>query len=534
MNEKEFQKRDEVQIDLQKLFSAVWHKAWLVVLVSVIFAGVAFAVTHFLITPMYQASAMFYVNNRSVSVGDASLSISSGDLVTSRNLVESYIVILNTRESLNDVIDYAGVDSTYREVKDMLSAAAVNETEIFQVVVTSPDPQEAEKIANAIAYILPKRITSIIEGTSAKVVEAAVVPSKPSSPSYTRNVMIGLLLGMLLTTAIIVLREMFDISIQTEEDIAQSCKHPVLAAIPDMAAPSKGGYDCTYDRKKKDKDKSSAASHGKEPVLIGRGISFAASEAYKLLRTKLQFSFTDDESNCRVIALSSALRGEGKSLTAVNLAYTLSQLDKRVILIDCDMRSPTLAEKLNIQKKPGLSGFLTGESSFEGMIQVKHDEGAFHVIAAGQKPPNPIELLSSDRMDKALSSLRKMYDYIILDLPSVGEVSDAMAVANKTDGILLVVRQNYCDRLVLSETAQQFGFIDAKILGVVFNCTAEGGGKYGKGYYKKCCRKYRKYGKYSERYYRCQSYAGARENYENEAMAPPHGVLINRNRFIKK
>ena len=335
MNEKEFQKRDEIQIDLQKLFSAVWHKAWLVILVSVIFAAVSFAVTYFLITPMYQASAMFYVNNNSVSVGDASLSISSGDLVTSRNLVESYIVILNTRESLNDVIDYAGVNRTYSEVKSMLSASAVNETEIFQVVVTGPNPEEAERIANAIAYILPKRITSIIEGTSAKVVEAAVVPARPSSPSYTKNTMIGLLLGMLLTAAIIALREMFDVSIQTEEDITQSCKHPVLAAVPDMAAPSKGGYDYTYDRKKKDKDKAASASHGKEPVLLGRGISFAASEAYKLLRTKLQFSFTDDESNCRVIGLSSALSGEGKSLTAVNLAYTLSQLDKRVILIDC-------------------------------------------------------------------------------------------------------------------------------------------------------------------------------------------------------
>ena len=125
-------------------------------------------------------------------------------------------------------------------------------------------------------------------------------------------------------------------------------------------------------------------------------------------------------------------------------------------------------------------------------------------------------------MDKALMSLRKVYDYIILDLPPVGEVSDAMAVANKTDGMLLVVRQNYCDRLVLSETSQQFDFIDAKILGVVFNCTGEGVGKYSKGYYKKYYGRYRKYGRYGrygKRYYRYQSYARARDNDESEAMA---------------
>ena len=113
--------------------------------------------------------------NNNFSFGDASVSISSGDLSTSRNLVDSYIVILNTRETLVDVIDYAGVARTYKEVRNMLSSSAVNETEIFRVVVKSPDPQEAEKIANAIAYILPNRIKNIIDGTSAKVVEAAVV-----------------------------------------------------------------------------------------------------------------------------------------------------------------------------------------------------------------------------------------------------------------------------------------------------------------------------------------------------------------------
>ena len=182
---------------------------------------------------------------------------------------------------------------------------------------------------------------------------------------------------------------------------------------------------------------------------MGSGMSFAASEAYKLLRTKLQFSFAGDNS-CRVIGLSSALSGEGKSLTAINLAYSLSQLNKRVILIDCDMRRPTLAEKLDLRKRPGLSSYLTGQSRLKELIQfcgIKNDENAFHVIAAGQNPPNPVELLSSDKMAAVLEMLRQNYDYVILDLPPVGEVSDAMAVAKILDGMLLVVRQNYCNRI---------------------------------------------------------------------------------------
>lgn len=510
MDKKEVQIKEEVEIDVQRLFRVIWQKLWLVVLVSILGAVVAFAGTFFLITPEYQASAKFYVNNSSLTVGNASVSLSSGDLVTSRNLVDSYIVILNTRESLNDVIDYAGVDRSYTEVKNMLSSEAVNATEIFQVTVTSTDPQEAEAIANAIAYILPKRISSIIEGTSAKVVEAAVVPSVPSSPSYTNNTMIGFLLGFVLVVVFIVLRELYDVTIHTMEEVAQICKNPVLAAIPDMVSNGKGSAYYGYGGKK---GSSKTEGHGKQPVIIGENISFASSEAYKLLRTKLQFAFADDENGCRVIGLSSALSGEGKSVTAVNLAYTMSQLNKRVILVDCDMRRPTIAEKLGIQKKPGFSSYLTGQEHLDNLIQycgMANDEKAFHVITAGENPPNPVELLSSSRMSKGLAILREHYDYVILDLPPVGEVSDALAVAKETDGMLLVVRQEYCNRPVLSDAVRQFEFVDAKILGVVFNCTKEDGGKYGygKGYYRKYYKRY--YNRYGKNYQ--GSYAAAQQH----------------------
>ena len=183
MNENTMQKNAEMEIDLGRVFRAVMDRAWMVILVTVLCSVLTAAGTYFLVTPQYQASAKFYVNNSSISVGDASLSISSGDLSTSRSLVDSYIVILNTRETLSDVIDYAGVNLGVGQLRDMISAGAVNATEIFKVSVTSPDPNEAERLANAIAYILPKRIGTIIDGTSAKVVEAAVVPGSPSSPS---------------------------------------------------------------------------------------------------------------------------------------------------------------------------------------------------------------------------------------------------------------------------------------------------------------------------------------------------------------
>lgn len=491
--EEQRKSNDEVaEVNFERLLNAVLNKAWVIGLVAVLGALIMMAVTFFFITPLYQSSVMFYVNNNAISVS-TSLSIDSGDISASKSLVNTYIVILNTRETLVEVIDYSGADRSYADLKDMIQAESVDETEVFRVVVTSSNPTEANQIADAIAYILPKRISSIVEGTSAKIVDSAIVPSRPSSPSYTMNTLMGFLLGFVLSAGLVVLRELFDVTVRTEEDISQVCHHPILASVPDMSAPSKGGYYGYGDKKNKNAGRHTAT----QPVLIGKEISFAASEAYKLLRTKLQFSFAD-ENDCRIIGLSSALSGEGKSLSAINLAHTLSQLDKKVILIDCDMRRPTLAEKLKIQNKPGLSDFLTGQSSTEGMIQqcgIKKEEKAFHVITAGENPPNPLELLNSKRMSGVLKGLRKFYDYIILDLPPVGEVSDALAVAQETDGMLLVVRQNYCDRAALADTVRQFAFINAKILGVVFNCTGEFGGKYGKGYYRQYYRRSYKYHK---------------------------------------
>lgn len=483
MNEKTNKNNNVVEIDLKRIFKAVWKRIWVVGIASVLCAIIALLGTIFFVTPLYQSSAMFYVNNSSISVGDASLSISSGDVVASKSLVETYIVILNSRTCLNDVIDYAELDYTPSQLKSMISASSVNDTEVFQIVVTGPDPVENEEIANAIAYILPNKISNIVEGTTAKVVDYAVKASVPSSPNRMTNTIVGFFVGLVLSVGLIVLLELFDNTIRSEEDVTQSCNHPILAAVPDMTAHSKGGHYYGYGQKKGKKKSASLASPAKETIVVGEGISFAATEAYKLLRTKIEFSFADNQ-ECRVIGVSSAMAGEGKSLSSTNLAHSLAQLDKRVLLIDCDMRRPSLAAKLGIQKSPGLSNYLTNRMAIYEVIQecgAKFGETEFGVITAGRIPPNPIELLSSTKMEKMIGLLRDNYDYIILDLPPVGEVSDAMTVAKLADGIILVVSQDYCTRSAFTNAINQFEFVNSRILGVVINRSKENGHGYGYG-----------------------------------------------------
>lgn len=492
MNEDKLNQNEYTEIDLMRLIKAVWSKAWIVAIVSILSMVLVFLLTFFFVTPKYEAHAMFYVNNSSISMGDASISLSSSDITASKSLVDTYIVILDTWETQRDVIDYAGLDLTTGEFEEMVSSSAVNETEVFRVTITSEDPVEAEKLANAVAYILPKRISTIVEGTSAQIVSSARTPSKPSSPNYITNSLLGFILGFVMSVGIIALREWLDITIRTEGDVLQCSNLPLLAKVPDMGVKSKSSY-YGYGKSKKKK----AAISEKKAGMVGDGISFAASEAYKMLRTKIEFSFTDDNA-CPVIGVSSAMAGEGKSLTAANLAYSLAQLEKKVLLIDCDMRRPSLAEKLSIQKHPGLSNYLIGKASLDKVTQTVGSgfmETTLKVITAGKNPPNPMELLRSEKMERTVAKLRETYDFIVLDLPPVGEVSDALAVAKMADGVILVACQDYGTRVALSNAVNQFEFIGTKLLGVVLNRASDRKKKYGyRNYYK---RYYKNYGYYS-------------------------------------
>lgn len=506
-NETKFiEKNQELEIDIQRLFSELVRKAWIIIVAAIIMGLLSLGFTQFFITPQYEATAMFYVNNGSLSVGGTSLSLSSSDISVSKSLVDSYIVILKTRETLNDVADYAEVNRSYTELKDMITASSVNDTEIFKVVVTSDDPEEAAKIADAISYLLPKRIANIVEGTSAEIVDPAVKPTSPSSPNILKNTILGAMIGFVLCAGAICVYEIFNTLIRSEEDVEQCCTYPVLAVVPDMRSQSKGGYyqyaKENHERKSKKKkkafDKKNLAADENELSFVGANLGFAAAEAYKMLGTKVQFSFADDKDS-HVICVSSSLPGEGKSLTSINLAHSLSQLNKRVLLIDCDLRKPTMAQKLGVRQVPGISNHLVRQCEIKETIQRLKLSGdvVIDVIPAGDIPPNATELLSSDRMSKMINVVRDAYDVIILDLPPVKEVSDAMVVTNISDGVVLVTRENYCDRPLLSSSIKQFEFVNAKIMGVVLNYAKdrnEGGKKYGKHYGGYYGRSYKSYG----------------------------------------
>lgn len=251
--------------------------------------------------------------------------------------------------------------------------------------------------------------------------------------------------------------------------------------------------------KNKDKNRFSEESIRTERrFMIGPKLSFAAAESYKLLRTNLMFSFANmDINGGKVIGITSSVPSEGKSITMLNLAYTFAESKKRVILIEGDMRLPTLASRLKLKPTPGLSNLMVESNSVNGAIQkfttIKDGTTriSIDVIVAGTIPPNPSELLSSERFDALLKILRENYDYIFLDQPPVTVVTDALITSEKTDGTIVVVRNNHTDRGALAETMRQLKLVNARVLGFVYNGSSTGSNKYYKkgysnGYYKQC------------------------------------------------
>lgn len=240
-------KSDVMEIDLLKLIKALWKRALVIILVALIFAAAFFAYTLLMISPSYDATASIYVNNSSFSFGATSFSISSSELNASNSLVSTYIYILKSRTTLEDVIDRAQLPYTYEQLSGMITTKAVAGTAAFDVTVRTSSPTLSERIANAIAEVLPNRIAEIVDGSSVRIVDYAIVPAHRAAPSYTKNTAIGFLAGAFLAVAVVVVRflldEQNDVVIHSADELRRIYPEvKVLAMIPDMRYSERKGY----------------------------------------------------------------------------------------------------------------------------------------------------------------------------------------------------------------------------------------------------------------------------------------------------
>ena len=238
---------------------------------------------------------------------------------------------------------------------------------------------------------------------------------------------------------------------------------------------------------KKRRHKSFMSGNNENKKTLHKNLEFTATEQYKLIRANLDFTLPENE-KCPIIGVTSSMRGEGKSTTAVNLSYVFAEKGSKVLLIDADLRIPSIAKKLEIESSPGLANLLRGKGAQISEFQ-SHLLSNWFVLPSGDIPPNPSELLGSSRMENILNQLREVFDYIIIDLPPVNIVSDAISISSLISGMIVVIREEYTEKKELERCFRQLQLSNVNILGCVMNEAKSGSGSYGK--YKKY--KYYKY-----------------------------------------
>ena len=226
---------------------------------------------------------------------------------------------------------------------------------------------------------------------------------------------------------------------------------------------------------------------------LHKNLEFTATEQYKLLRTNLRFTIPENV-KCPIIGVTSSMRGEGKSTTSINLAYVLAENGNRVLLMDGDLRLPSVAKKMKLKSSPGLTDLLMGEG-------VKLDDfktsvmDNWYILPSGDIPPNPSELLGSRRMEAVLKTLSENFDYIVIDLPPVNIVSDAISISPMLTGMVVVVREDFLEKRELEQCVNQLKLAGVKVLGFVMNESGSRKNAYGR---------YRRYKYY--KYYKSYAY----------------------------
>lgn len=312
---------------------------------------------------------------------------------------------------------------------------------------------------NLFLYLLQKReetaLSEAVTAPNTRIVDAARTPKFPIFPQKRLIYMASGALGFVIPLLLVTLIGFFETNIQNEDTIKELTSIPILGRI--------------------------AFSKKKENVVVKQGNRSAISEMFRLLRTNLNYMNVDKTK--QVLLITSSFSGEGKSFVGLNLAMTIALANKKVILLGMDLRKPKMHQYLGVENGKGLSNYLIKQAELKDVVNQYTDNENLSYITSGPIPPNPAELFLSDRMDELITKLQEQYDYVVIDTPPIGLVSDALLLRKYVSNILVVVRQKYTKKAMLRDLEELYQKGELKNAGLVFNAVKMGRSYYGYGGY---------------------------------------------------
>ncbi|GAA3088710.1 polysaccharide biosynthesis tyrosine autokinase [Streptosporangium carneum] len=437
-------------------YTRLMRRNWLLLLLSLVMAVVAALVVTANTPPRYVATISMLVSGHDKE-GSLSTAYQAGML--SQQRMQSYASLLSSRRVVSQIASGAEIG----RLQANITVEAVPSTVLLRVTVGDTDPARAARTANDLGEAFSRLIDEIERPTpdsrpTVKVttVDRAEIPTVPISPRPPVNLLLAVTIALFAAVGSLVLRDRLDTTVKTSEALQQASKSSVLGVID-------------YER--------DARRH---PLIVRAQGRSSRSEAFRSLRTNLQFIGVDRQPKSLVV--SSCLPGEGKSSTSANLAITLAQAGWRVVLVDGDLRRPSIPGYLGIEGAVGLTDVLIDRARLEDVIQT-WSEPNLSILPSGRIPPNPSELLGSQGMRQVLGRLSETYDMVIIDAPPLLPVTDAATLAAVSDGTLLVARYGKTRREHLARAVEALSSINARVVGSVLNfAPARNSRYYGYGY----------------------------------------------------
>jgi capsular exopolysaccharide synthesis family protein len=431
---------------LEKLIWIIKSKLKYMILAALIGAVIAGAVGIYTQSSTYKADITFYVYSNPDYVTDTGVNLSSSDITQANTLLASYMQILNSNTFLRKVIETAGLTNyTVAGLKKEISSSSVSNTAVFKVSVYDANPINAMNIANAIGELAPDEIIGIVKSGGIEVLDEAELPTEPySSTSVMMYAFLGAIIGFMLVAIFAVIKGLLNTTLRRQYEIEDMFTIPVLGIVP-LVLPNK-----------KEKEAN---------VFLNEKSSFDLKEAYSNIRASLMF--TKKGAKCPIYAITSADCNEGKTTNALNIGASYAQVGKKVLVIDADMRNGNMDNVIGVDVRgQGLSEYLADITDELKFVKYRED---MDVVLAGIMPPNPAELLASDKWYELLAKCQQQYDVIFVDLPSLGIVADALSLAEAATAYILIVREKLTRTEREEMVVRRLEAVDANICGFVYN-----------------------------------------------------------------
>lgn len=389
--------------------------------------------------------------------------ITQNDILLNQKLVETYSKIIKSKLVLEQVISETGVTYTAEELSENVNVEAYENTEMLKISVTDQDPELAASIANSIAQVFSGEIAKIYQINNISVVDVAVTPEEVSNNTLKRDLLLALFISIFGTIGVVFVVYYFDDTVKLTDNLEEEIGMPVVAKVFKSDIGSK--------------------NNRKVELLAQKYPKSVVSESIKTLRTNLQFSSVDED--IKTILITSSIPGEGKSFISANLAISFAQTDKKVLIVDCDMRKGRQHRIFKLSNSKGLSNLLIDDMTNLKDYINKTSVPGVHVITRGTVPPNPSELLNSKKNADLLRVLKAKYDVIIYDGVPCNGLPDSIIMSKLVDKVLIVSSDSMTPKSVLESTKKQLESVNAPVAGDVLNNVNRKNSTYGKyyGYY---------------------------------------------------